>query len=304
MTIMTIDDGYTARMFERCIGIDYSGARTPDTPLPGVRVFMAEGAGDPREIRPDDDPKRHWTRRGVHAWLSRLLREDARTIIGIDHGLSFPRAYFERHHLPLNWSTFLDDFCAHWPTDRPDIRVEDVRHGHAGNGKARGGDSRWRRCVEHCVPGTKSVFHFDVPGSVAKSTHAGLPWVRQLRELHRDRLHVWPFDGWSPGDAVHVIAEVFPTLWRDDFPRVHETDDQHDACVVASWLRQACRIGELTTFLRPTLSADALHEASFEGWILGIATDRPTDEIAAERDACRPIIDVMSCASQVRHSAD
>jgi hypothetical protein len=26
----------------------------------------------------------------------------------------------------------------------------------------------------------KSVFHFDVPGSVAKSTHAGLPWLRYL----------------------------------------------------------------------------------------------------------------------------
>jgi hypothetical protein len=29
------------------------------------------------------------------------------TLVGIDHGFSFPIAYFDRHHLPRDWPTFL-----------------------------------------------------------------------------------------------------------------------------------------------------------------------------------------------------
>ena len=35
----------------------------------------------------------------------------------------------------------------------------------------------------------KSVFHFDVQVSVAKSTHAGLPWLRYLRQQLGGRVH-------------------------------------------------------------------------------------------------------------------
>jgi hypothetical protein len=38
--------------------------------------------------------------------------------------------------------------------------------------------------------GAKSVFHFDVPGSVAKSTHAGLPWLKYLRQKMGERVHI------------------------------------------------------------------------------------------------------------------
>src|SRR5258708_16986877 len=33
----------------------------------------------------------------------------------------------------------------------------------------------------------QSVFHFDVQGSVAKSTHSGLPWLRYFRQYLGDR---------------------------------------------------------------------------------------------------------------------
>jgi hypothetical protein len=38
------------------------------------------------------------------------------TLVGIDHGFSFPLAYFERYRLSSNWQDFLD-FQHHWPTD-------------------------------------------------------------------------------------------------------------------------------------------------------------------------------------------
>jgi hypothetical protein len=41
------------------------------------------------------------------------------------------------------------------------------------------------------------VFHFDVQGSVAKSTHAGIPWLRFIRRRLGARVHFWHFDGWD-----------------------------------------------------------------------------------------------------------
>jgi len=87
-----------------------------------------------------------------------------------------PLKYFDRHGLPRDWSAFHDDFRHHWPTDEDNTYVEFVRDGTAGNGAARSGDAKWRRVTKVRAGATKSVFHFDVQDSVAKSTHAGLPW--------------------------------------------------------------------------------------------------------------------------------
>jgi hypothetical protein len=122
------------------------------------------------------------------------------TLVGIDHGFSFPLRYFEVHHLRPDWPTFLDDFQKHWPTDEDNTYVDFVRDGLCGNGAARSGNARWRRLTEERAGAAKSVFHFDVPGSVAKSTHAGLPWLRYLRQKMGDRIHFWPFDGWEISD--------------------------------------------------------------------------------------------------------
>jgi hypothetical protein len=105
-------------------------------------------------------------------------RQDVPTLVGIDHGFSFPLRYFEVHGLLPDWPSFFDDFQRHWPTDDDHTYVEFVRMGVAGNGAARAGNARWRRLTEERAGGAKSVFHFDVQGSVAKSTHAGIPWLR------------------------------------------------------------------------------------------------------------------------------
>ena len=48
---------------------------------------------------------------------------------------------------------------------------------------------------------------FDVQGSVAKSTHAGLPWLRHLRRECKRSVHFWPFDGGIP-EGSSVVAEI------------------------------------------------------------------------------------------------
>jgi len=257
-------------MFDRYIGIDYSGAKSSGARLPGLRVYAADRAESPSEVRPSAKASVHWTRHGIADWLCEQLDRDVAALIGVDHGFSFPRAYFELHGLPRDWPAFLDDVHEHWPTDRPDVTVDDVRRGRVGNGPARAGDARWRRLTEQRTGGAKSVFHFDVPGSVAKSTHAGLPWLAVVRRRCADRLHVWPFEGWDVPAGRSAIAEVYPSLWRDAYTRGDRTDDQHDAFVVAARLRDADLDGSLGRLLRPVLSEDETETARIEGWILGV----------------------------------
>ncbi len=254
--------------FERYIGIDYSGAETADSSLRGLRVYVAaDQETPPREIGPPPSPRKYWTRRGVAEWLFERLSEETQTLVGIDHGFSFPLQYFNRYDLPVNWNGFLEDFVSHWPTDK--YKVDSVRDGTCGNGAARTGRPRWRRLAE-VRAGAKSVFHFDVPGSVAKSTHAGLPWLRYLRSKDAGKIHFWPFDGWEIPSSRSVAAEVYPALWSRSFAREDRNSDQHDAYSIAAWMRQTDRCGNLRNFFNPDLTEEDRRTAEIEGWILGI----------------------------------
>jgi hypothetical protein len=255
--------------FERYIGIDYSGAETPTASLPGLVVFEAGTGEPPQRVAPPPGPKKHWTRRGLAEWLVNLLRAGPPTIVGIDHAFSFPLRYFETHLFPPDWDAFLDDFRAHWPTDQDHTYVDFIRDGVCGNGAARSGDSHWHRLTDRRTRTAKSVFHFDVPGSVAKSTHAGLPWLRYLRRTLADRVRFWPFDGFDVPRGKSAIVEVYPSLWRQQFPSVGNVHEQ-DAYAVAAWLRDTDRTGKLPEFFDPTLSDSERTLAQIEGWILGV----------------------------------
>jgi len=256
--------------FDRYIGIDYSGAQTPTSSLPGLRVYMADRTTPPLEVQPPPSPRKYWTRRGVAEWLVARLSEDRPTLVGIDHGFSFPLRYFDAHRLPLDWPLFLDDFCHHWPTDEANTYVDFVREGLCGNGAARSGNPRWRRLTELRAGAAKSVFQFDVQGSVAKSTHAGLPWLRYLRQQVATRVHFWPFDGWAIRAGSSVVAEVYPSLWSRSLAREGRTPDQQDAYAAAEWMRHADCDGSIAGFLNPSLEPDERAAAQIEGWILGI----------------------------------
>jgi len=255
--------------FTRYVGIDYSGAKTPTASQPGLRLFAAERLTPADEVPPPPSPRKYWSRREVAEWLVERLREPVPTIVGVDHAFSFPLKYFAKHGLPGDWPAFLDDFQRHWPTDSDHMYVDFVRDGLHGQGAARSGSSRWRRLTEERTR-AKSVFHFDVPGSVAKATHAGLPWLRHIRRELGDLVHVWPFDGWALPPGRSAIVEVYPALWKHGVPRAGRNDHQHDAFVVAEWLRRADRDGTLAEYLQPHLGAAELERAGIEGWILGV----------------------------------
>jgi hypothetical protein len=258
------------RRFARTIGIDYSGAETPTASLKSLRVYQADNDEPPLEILPPLSPRKYWTRKGIAEWLLERLAEGVPTLVGIDHGFSFPLRYFEAHGLKPDWPSYLEDFQRHWPTDEDGVSVQFVRDGVAGNGAARMGNSRWRRLTEMRAGGAKSVFHFDVQGSVAKSTHAGIPWLRFMRQQLGSRVHFWPFDGWDIPSGRSAIAEVYPALWSRGFASEGRTGDQHDAFSIAAWLSRADRDGSLATALNPDLTSSERETALAEGWILGV----------------------------------
>lgn len=257
-------------MFSRYIGIDYSGAQTPISSLRGLRVYMTDRKAEPVEVHPPPSPRKHWTRRGLSEWLRDRLRESISTLVGIDHGFSFPIAYFEKYKLSGNWDEFLDDFQYHWPTDGDRVYVDFVRDGSCGARAVRMGSARWRRLTEVHARGAKSVFHFDVQGSVAKSTHAGLPWLRFIRQELGNQVHFWPFDGWDIPSGRSAVAEVYPALWNRSFPSQGRDPHQQDAYSIVAWMRQADDNAWIGDFLSPKLTAKHRRQGEIEGWILGV----------------------------------
>lgn len=259
--------------FRRYVGIDYSGARTPADGLKGLRVYLADAEREaPLEVLPAPSPRKYWSRRGVAMWLADLLNEEIPTIVGIDHSFSFPLRYFEVHQLEPEWYAFLEDFRAHWPTDEEHVYVDFVRDGLVGNGSARQGNTRWRRIAEERCR-AKSVFHFDVQGSVAKSTHSGIPWLLYLHRQLGDKLHFWPFDGWDIPSGRSAIVEAYPSMWRRGLAAPESmTDDQYDAYTIAAWLRIADLEGRLQSALHPTLTSSERAVAQVEGWIIGVGS--------------------------------
>lgn len=256
--------------FERYLGIDYSGAKTPTSSLTGLRLYAATPLQPPSEVPPPPSPRKYWTRRGLAEWLAAELRDGPPTLVGIDHAFSFPLRYFEAHCLPPDWPQFLDDFHDHWPTGHDHMYVDFIRDGTHGDGAARTGDSRWRRMTEERSR-AKSVFHFDVQGSVAKSTHAGLPWLRYLRQQLGARVHFWPFEGWTSPPGRSVIAEVYPALWCKTIPSEDRNPHQHDAYSVACWMQQSDTANTLANYFDPQLRPAERTQAQVEGWILGLA---------------------------------
>ena len=169
--------------FARIIGIDYSGAETPTASLKGLRVYLAEGDAPPVEVLPPPSPTQI------------LDPQGHRRMAGGTAGRGCADAGRHRPRLFVSAALFRDA----WPaarlaapsstissaTGRP-TRITSMSISCAtasrGNGAARMGNARWRRLTEERAGGAKSVFHFDVQGSVAKSTHAGIPWLRFIRQ--------------------------------------------------------------------------------------------------------------------------
>ena len=254
--------------FQRYVGIDYSGSGTPLTRTPGLQVYVATPDRLPRRVNPPSTlagRNRNWCRKEVAGWLIEQTTSGQPFIAGLDFSFSLPLSYFQRYGL-TGWDDFLSDFVKHWPTDQDDATVEGLRRGNA-----RTGTGHELRLTERWTSSAKSNFQFDVQGQVAKSTHAGIPWLHRIRSAAGKKLHFWPFDGWEVRRGKSVIAEAFPPMLRRRYPTEGRTVDQQDAYAITRWLREMDRSMALDeVFFDLPMSGKELGIAEREGWILGV----------------------------------
>ena len=276
------------RMFKRYIGIDYSGQLTSTDTVRKLAVCCGVGDAKPKVVGSPADGCDVGTRRGIAHWLvKRLMEQDRPTLVGIDHGFSFPIPYFNhylnRKGLEGGWDCFLDDFQKCWQTDEPGVKVTDKYYDQFERmmkGKpndCRFGRGDWFRLTDPIKPRASSVFDF-MAGSrnVAHQTHAGLPWLRYIRrELRKEgvKVHFWPFDGWAVPPRTSVVVEVYPGLWKEKFnDEIKDVinRDKRDAYRVARWMSVEDGKCSLGKYFKPDLNAQGCARAKKEGWILGV----------------------------------
>ena len=104
------------------------------------------------------------------------------------------------------------------------------------------------------------------------STHAGIPWLRWIRQNAEGKVHFWPYDGFEVPSGKSVLAEVYPRIFRRRYnwdPSF--TDDQRDAWLVCQWLKERDEKDRLAPYFRPALDDVEERQAEVEGWILGVA---------------------------------
>lgn len=267
-------------MFECFIGIGYSGAQTPLTRLKGLQVYAAQ-RGSRGVQRWDCRPAGagtgtlNWNRREVAERLRDEVLRGTHFLAGMDHGFSLPVAHFGHHRLDA-WPAFLNNFVAHWPTHQDRVGVDAIRRRLM---RPRG--STWAsvqqdpaadalRLTERWTVSARSVFLFDVQGVTAKAAHAGIPWLKWLRDEVGDRLHFWPFDGWRLPAGKSVIVEVHPSIFRRRYPREQRESGEHDAYVTARWMADMAARGALEACFEPPLTSMEREVAALEGWMLGV----------------------------------
>ncbi|MGE0098457.1 MAG: hypothetical protein AB7S86_08910 [Hydrogenophaga sp.] len=211
--------------------------------------------------------------------MAERLRDEVlggtRFLAGIDHGFSLPVAHFGRHRLDA-WPAFLNDFVTHWPTHEDGTVVDAVRRR-----LMRQRNSAWvaappdasgeaLRLTERWTSAARSVCLFDAQGVAAKAAHAGIPWLKWLRDEVGDRLHFWPFDGWQVPEGKSVMVEVHPSIFRRRYPREQREPDEHDAYATARWMADMAARGALQACFAPPLTPMERDVAELEGWMLGV----------------------------------
>jgi hypothetical protein len=248
--------------FQQYIGVRYSGRKDPGDPISNIRVYSAVEDHEPFQERNGGHASGRWSRRDLAEWLLEQITGREPVIVGIDHAFSFPQTYMDRHDLK-SWEKFLKDFEENWPTDRFAVRE-------LLPGNPRSGDPDEHRLTGQWTAFPKSVFQWDIQDSLAKATHAGLPWIDYLRRA-KDRAHFWPFDGWEIKKGKSVLAEVRPARLRHRYRKDGLNAQEQDAYAVCGWLQERDQLGLLRAYFTPPLSTEEKERAGLEGWILGVA---------------------------------
>ena len=147
-----------------------------------------------------------------------------------------------------------------------------------------------RRIADHRATGAKTVWQLAYAGSVGSQMLLGLPALKRLTQDPRiaGRAEIWPFEtGLRTPDAPAVIAEVYPSLLRDEVRARQRDDEILDSAQVRVNAEAFARLdagGGLAPLFAgaPDLTpAECRIVEREEAWILGLGHE------AALNGACR-----------------
>lgn len=269
--------------FDRCIGIDWSGAAQPG--YAGVAVAQCRaGRREPALVAPSGGAAR-WTRGAVLDWLRQELRSGERLLVGFDFAFALGGTGLSG---PALWAQ-VEAACA----ADPDLlgsryAANDPRFWQRGTRPA-GWTPRHRPAEDACVAAglghPQSPYQLIGAKQVGKGALAGMRLLHRLHGEAADTVAIWPFDRRAGRDRRSVVCEIYPRLFirraglgnaklrdRDDLNHVLNgldsiglargtfDDHQADALVSAAGLRQSA--GDAALW--------AAGAGRAEGWIFGV----------------------------------
>lgn len=273
-------------MFERWVGIDWSGAATRSE-----RVNLAVARGDSRELELElvhpPSAKRKWTRNEALDFLFELLKHPEPHLIGVDAAFGFPAGFARAWIGVEDWTAMVKEFGR---LEREHGRARDVAA--AINGQFEGGPFRFNesrndrrfylahdvayfRQTDLLTPQCLSAFYMGSGAAVGFHTITFLACLSELIEARERRevdFQVWPFEGGLRG--VHTFAEVYPALLEAPDGTGELSGDERDAMKIVHFLREGHYVFEIQSFnMGRHLDFRLEEQIASEGWILGPSTE-------------------------------
>ena len=209
-------------MFQRFIGIDWSGAKDCSNGSIQVAEFSL-GSSHPKLVQPLGNS--HWTRQAVFKYLDAL--DDQPTIVGFDFAFSVPwpaatgplPSPDAAMETAANVWERVDNICGNelndffagpvWLSDDSPFRpfIYHYPSGHKGHAYKR---DRLRTTEKIASRRPISVYHM-AGAQVGQGSFAGMRFLHALRRGGRRDIAVWPFD--ETARARSIIVEVYPRLF-------------------------------------------------------------------------------------------
>ena len=287
------------RNFDRFVGIDWTGAKSPVF-TKAISVAVCEQ--DIVAPRPVQGP---WSRAKIAAWVKVLAGENKRTLIGIDCNFGYAegigRAQFGDNYDYRDLWRAVDDAAAaqdnyfaggYWQLYPAHFWSEGKKPAHIILSK------RLTEivCGESGYGWPESPFKLLGPKQVGKGGLAGMRMALDLKQRCGDDIAVWPFERDLSATARVVMTEIFPRQFLrrvghgnaklrhvDELNRALAalgsaaipdmtgfTDHDGDALVSAAGLRFLCGRDKNvpTSIATPPMMTD--NHAKREGWIFGV----------------------------------
>jgi hypothetical protein len=208
-------------LFDRFIGIDWSGAKGPA--LPGLQIAVAEpGDGPPVLVRPSRG--KWWTRPLVFDWLRDRLRS-SRVLVGFDFafayahgdlGCYFPETGPETADARSLWA-LVEEVCRGVPElyGAPFYYRDDLafhRHFLSPKGKGDLFTSRRRLTEAACADITwpHPVMKCVGAANVGTGSLAGMRLLDGLKREMDNHVGIWPFE---TIEGRSTVVEIFPRLY-------------------------------------------------------------------------------------------